>query len=187
MAIASQMMELNGQLPVWIATTDIDEVVTRLSTNPQHDTVYDVGDFATMYTRLDHTELKVAILGLHDFVLTWLSERYKRSDIVLDTTCGTWSEDNTDDPTRLGRGALARLLDDVIDNTYIVTGGNIYRQSVGIPMGGPASPELAILYCSYRELLHVRSARTTLRGIRWIDGIMLARKATEPSVLQLID
>ena len=124
MAIISQILERNGQLPVWIATTDIDEVVTRLSSNPQADTVYDVGEFATMYTRLDHTKLKEAILGLHDFVLSWLKDRYCRADFALDTITGKWLLDDDRDSTHRGRGTLARLLDDVIDNTYIVTGAD---------------------------------------------------------------
>ena len=54
-------------------------------------------------------------------------------------------------------------------------------------MGGPASPELAIFYCSYRELLHIRSTSLNLRGIRWIDDILLVRNIHEPSALHQID
>ena len=166
---------------------DIDEVIVRFASNSQPNTVYDVGDFATMYTRLEHTLIKEAILGLHDFVLSWLCERYQRSDFTLDIVNGSWKEEEHSQLTTHGRSALARLLDNVVDNTYIVTHGCIYRQCVGVPMGGSSSTELATLYCTYRELLFVRSTGIALRGIRWIDDIIYARSLQDVSVLHQIN
>ena len=54
-------------------------------------------------------------------------------------------------------------------------------------MGGAASPRLATLYCSYRELLHTQATRIALVGVRYIDDVLVARSANEPSVLQRID
>ena len=92
LAMVSQMQELDGQPPFWFATLDIDEVIARFSMNATPDSVYDVGDFATMYTRLKHELLKEAIIGLHDVVLSWLCDRYQRPDIVLDISRGSWCE-----------------------------------------------------------------------------------------------
>ena len=185
LAMVSQMQELDGQPPFWFATLDIDEVIARFSMNATPDSVYDVGDFATMYTRLKHELLKEAIIVLHVAVLSWLCDRYQRPDIVLDISRGSWCEG--DDSKLRGRAALADLLNDVVDSTYIVTSECVWHQDEGVPMGGPASPELATLYCTYRELLHVRATRQALKGVRYIDDVCFRRAANEASSLLTID
>ena len=124
---------------------------------------------------------------MQDLVLSWLCDRYRRSDVPLDINNGAWREEEHSQLTTHGRLALARLLDNVVDNTYIVTHGCIYRQCVGVPMGSSSSTELATLYCTYRERLFVRSIRIALRGIRWIDDIIYARSLHDVSVLHPID
>ena len=188
LAIVSQLREATGHAPFWIATLDIDEVVSRFTTQIPPNSVYDVGDFATMYTRLKHDQLKSAILNLHDVVLTWLYTRYQRHDLLLDIERGSWCEQECiANPALSGRDALARLLNDVIDNTYVVTASAIHRQVVGIPMGGCASSLLASLYCTYCEYLHVLATSTPIRGMRYIDDIIMLRLATDQSVLSLIN
>ena len=79
------------------------------------------------------------------------------------------------------------LLDAVIDNTYFYTVHGIHRQVIGIPMGGSAFSLLATLYCSWRELLHVSAFHCRLNMFRYIDDLIAARMATDPSFLQYID
>ena len=49
----------------------------------------------------------------------------------------------------------------VIFETYILFGGNIFRQVKGIPMGGNASPLIADLYLSWCEYIYIKNLTRT--------------------------
>jgi hypothetical protein len=89
--------------------------------------------------------------------------------VYLDLRSGSWKSDAPH--SNNGRAALIDLLNGVIDNTYLYTVDGMYRQTIGIPMGGCASSLLASLYCSWRKLLYV----SALDGITSATGVMPAK------------
>ena len=177
---------LKGNPAFWFSTLDIDEIIVGVNSKPESwaGSVFDTGDFATMYTRLPHDKLKEAIIGLYDHASEWFRQQYSQA-VYLDLRAGSWKADNP--PSNNGRAALIELLNAVIDNTYVYTVDGIYRQVFGIPMGGCASSLLASLYCSWRELLYVSAHRCSLNMFRYIDDLIHARKPLEPSILLCID
>jgi hypothetical protein len=188
LSLVSQMGVLAGEPPFWFATLDIDDVIVSVTSEAHAwaGAALDTGDFASMYTRLPHAMLKEAVMGLHDHARSWLVARYGRDDITLDLHRASWTQDTVPSTTR-GRDALARLLDDFVDNTFINTGSVVLRQRVGIPMGGAPCPLLSTLFCSWREFLFVRTTRRALNLARFIDDSLSARRPYEPPVLTAID
>ena len=138
---------LKGSPSFWFSTLDIDEITVGINSKIESWTgsVFDTGDFTTMYTRLPHDKLKEAVIGLYDHASEWFRKHYSQA-VYLDLGSVSWKADNP--PTNNGRAALIELINAVIDNTYVYTVNSIYRQVFGIPMGGCASSLLASLYCS---------------------------------------
>ena len=105
LATISQIKEHEDQPPFWFAAIDIDEVTVRFASSSRPNTVFGEGYFATINTRLEHTLIKGANLGLHDFVLSWLCDRYQCYDFTLDIGNGSWREE---EPSQLAyHGPLA--------------------------------------------------------------------------------
>ena len=50
---------------------------------------------------------------------------------------------------------LIDALEFVLYNTYVQFGGNLFKQILGIPMGGNASPFIADLYLAWNEDLRI--------------------------------
>jgi hypothetical protein len=76
---------------------------------------------------------------------------------------------------------LVALVEQLIDNIYVVYGGQVYRQTIGIPMGTDCAPFLANLYlfaCEHRWIrTQVREGRVALarqfrRVSRYIDDLL---------------
>ena len=56
-------------------------------------------------------------------------------------------------------------LDYILDNTFVTFGDQVYRQTLGVPMGFACSPMIAVLMLCYYELRGLRDI-VTLAGTR---------------------
>ena len=52
------------------------------------------------------------------------------------------------------------MISHVLDNSYVIHNGTVYRQVTGMPMGVNCAPQFANLYCGYYELCYM--VRTTV-------------------------
>ena len=97
-----------------------------------------------MYTRLPHNAIKTKVSEA-------LQEAFSFKNILrLESS----------DPTRFPSLALAecqKLLEFCIDSSFIALRGYIWRQTIGIPMGGNASSDIANLYCYRVESAYIDS------------------------------
>ena len=68
----------------------------------------------------------------------------------------------------------------LIDNVYIKVGNNVYRQTVGIPMGTDCAPQLANLFLFHYEYLYMKNlmhdnlcmAKKFGNTVRYIDDLL---------------
>jgi hypothetical protein len=60
-----------------------------------------------------------------------------------------------------------------LDNVYFTLGTAILKQIIGIPMGSPLSPALAIIICAYSEHKFLTSISTYkyLTAVRYMDDL----------------
>ena len=73
----------------------------------------------------------------------------------------------------MDRFDVKQILVHVMDETYVAFAGNIFRQIMGVPMGGNASPLIADLTLSMMEFTYCQShARNNVIAVRYIDDIL---------------
>ena len=71
------------------------------------------------------------------------------------------------------------LMEDVIDNAFVMFAGRMFRQTRGVPMGGNCSPMMADLCLTVMEHRYIMSAPTSVQYglryvVRYIDDILVA-------------
>ena len=129
-------------------------------------------DFATMYTRLEHTKIKknvrIAVNEARDYLAIQMSRDGRRTQASLQDLMSTEE--------------IMALVDFVVDNTFFCTNnGTIRRQKIGIPMGTNSAPELANLTLYVDEAKYIdeieASQGTLMAGLyafnfRFIDDIL---------------
>jgi hypothetical protein len=87
------------------------------------------------------------------------------------TSLGTSS--NTDGFVNFPLTSIRQVVKFDLENATFTIGDKILRQTVGIPMGSPISPVLAILVCAYSEHLSLcdrqKHQRRKVHGVRYVD------------------
>ena len=115
-----------------------------------------------MYTELEHSEIKEAIL--------WLILKFKKRFGIRMTLkirkrlCKYNPEKQTN--VVLGNNAVSQkkyftltmnqlisIVNFDLDNTFFRVGTRIFKQTKGIPMGSNSSPALAYLICEYYDII----------------------------------
>ena len=161
------------------------------------------GDFATMYTTIPHLDLVLKIEQCVREAALWHSDqegvssnrvcfqlagnsdcvfgsRSPRSEDVFDSTFKVFSVETT-----------MALVNFLVTNTFILNGGVLRRQKVGIPMGTNCGPVLANLYLyAYESAFidrlrrnHPAAARAFHMTFRLIDDVL---SVGNPSLLDYI-
>ena len=76
--------------------------------------------------------------------LAFASKGKKR--LAVYGTRAKWTASATAGTHNLGEEELGNLIDLLVDNIYVVYGGEVSKQDIGIPMGTDCAPFLANLY-----------------------------------------
>ena len=117
------------------------------------------GDFVTMYTTLPHEDLIMRVGGLVDAACVYEKSvrRSSRGLYLCERSDGTFSWGKAKGPC-YEDGKLKYSVQDVkyliafvVNNTYVMNGGVLRRQVIGIPMGTNCAPLLANLYLASCE------------------------------------
>ena len=160
------------------------EVVDKLNTINKLTSIHSF-DFSTLYTNLPldlvYTEL-CYIIDLH-------YDRYSKSGnqyINVNTYFNNATLSSTPGgPTYFDRNKLKKSLKFLLFNTYIKFGSYIFKQILGIPMGGNASPLIADLFLLSLEFKFMKNlvdsknkdnlllAKTLSNNSRYIDDILV--------------
>jgi hypothetical protein len=141
-------------------------------------------DFSTLYTNLPHDDIKESLNKL----LIKMFNTKKQNHILVNskrnhaTFSDSQSYDNNKQYKRYTLDMVIESLSFILDNTYIQFAGEIYRQIIGIPMGGNACPFIADLYLAWKEFVYVtdlvekkknfKLAKSLNNNCRYIDDII---------------
>ena len=85
---------------------------------------------------------------------------------------------------------LYEIIDFALENAFFRLGWYIIKQIVGLPMGDPISPTLAILYLSFDEHLYKLPPFvdiTRLLIVRYVDDIFRLLMTNDLSLIQIVD
>ena len=140
---------------------------------------FDSYDFATLYTNIPHNALKNNIRSLvHEAFKIWgakyiIVDRHGNENWSLESALSTVC-------VSVSKSKLVEWAEYLIDNVYINVGNNVYRQSIGIPMGRDCAPQLANLFLFHYEYLYMKNlmrdnlcmAKRFSNTLRYIDDLL---------------
>jgi hypothetical protein len=129
------------------------------------------GDIKQMYTELKHDSIMSAIV--------WLTSEFYRTTRRSEVTVPMHARHGAHKGMAYGPNFVTFTLKDIenivefdISNAYFKTGSQMLQQKIGIPMGSPISPMLAIVFCAFYECIHeVKQIHSSnkVRGSRYVD------------------
>ena len=103
-------------------------------------------DFSTLYTTIPHAKLKERLKDL--IFNSFFSKNGKRrySYLVLKGDSAYFVKEDADANIKYTETQVIQMLEFLIDNIFVECGGQIFQQTVGIPMGTNCAPLLADLF-----------------------------------------
>lgn len=100
-------------------------------------------DFSTLYTSIPHQKLKNELNFIVTKAFTGMNKRF----IKVSKVQATWSNmKKRSDAVYINCESLIKMIDWLIDNTYVTIGDQTFKQIIGIPMGTDCAPFLANLF-----------------------------------------
>jgi len=135
-------------------------------------------DFSTLQTSIPHVKLKEEIKLLVENAYNGMNKKF----IKVTKSRAYWSNSKTTHTLAVTCNELTHMIEWLIDNTYVIVGNQVLRQTIGIPMGTDCAPFLANLFLfsyEFRYLNNLLKQRnfTVLnkfrRCARYIDDVLL--------------
>ena len=138
-------------------------------------------DFSTLYTKIPHNKLKDKMASFVKKLYNCVKHSSKAANFICcsdKSNTAYFSKSRSNDNISLDSDELCNLINVVIDNSYIVYHGIVYRQVIGIPMGTNCAPFLANIFLhvyeyEYLQLLinqgHVVEAKKLAHTFRYQD------------------
>lgn len=138
------------------------------------------GDIKQMYTELNHDFIMEAVDWLLDIIRAQ-KRRQESTTIAVPRRGKKWmGMGKSHNPHAFVNFTLLSLRNIVkfdLANAYFTVGTHVMKQNIGIPMGSPLSPALAVIVCAYSE--HLYSKKQTaqgyfplVRGLRYVDDAL---------------
>lgn len=157
---------------------------SRTTRKPVHLSTY---DFTSMYTTLPLEDLKLRIGKLlKDIFRARFDSNRVKFLIVCEDDTFEWITGNRRPKSSREKifsvDQLMGMLGQLVDNTYVTFGGQLWHQVIGIPMGTNCAGFIANLYCFTYELDFLRRivhkklwdvARQLLNCSRYIDDLLV--------------
>jgi hypothetical protein len=136
----------SGINQMWILKNSKDLLSYLTSTSISRVNAIKTFDFSTLYTTIPHSKLKERLKKLifGSFFNKNGTRRY--SYLVANRNSAYFVKETTESSTKYTEVQIVQMLDFLIDNIFVECGGQIFQQTVGIPMGTNCAPLLADLF-----------------------------------------
>ena len=145
-----------GVNQMWILKNSKELLEHLQSPNFNHITSIKSFEFSTLYTTIPHQKLKsrLATIIRNSFIHKNGNRRYKF--LVLGREGPYFVKEHSDSKNKYTEDDIINMLEFLVDNIFVVFGGKVFQQIVGIPMGTNCAPLLAdiFLYSYEAEFIH---------------------------------
>ena len=133
---------------MWIIhnSSEIHKDIYELNQKDKNKTI-DTFDFSTLYTMIEHADLKEAM----QFIIDKAYYGSRKEFISIYNNSANWTHSPKQTTTSVTNIELFEIICYLIDNIYFRCGERVFRQKIGIPMGTDCAPFLANLYLYYHE------------------------------------
>ena len=118
-------------------------------------------DFSTLYTTIPHQKLKSRLAAIirNSFIHKNGNRRYKF--LVLCREGPYFVKEHSDSKNKYNEDDIVNMLEFLVDNIFVVFGGKVLQQIVGIPMGTNFAPLLADIFLYSYEAEFIQSLLST--------------------------
>ena len=118
-------------------------------------------DFSTLYTTIPHQKLKsrLATIIRDSFIHKNGNRRYKF--LVLGREGPYFVKEHSDSKNKYTEDDIVNMLEFLVDNIFLVFGGKVFQQIVGIQMGTNCAPLLADIFLYSYEAEFIQSLLST--------------------------
>ena len=151
----------SGANQMWILKNSKELLEHYQSPNFNHITSIKSFDFSTLYTTIPQQKLKSRLTTIIriSFIHTNGNRRYKF--LVLGREGPYFVKEHSDSKNKYTEDDIINMLEFLVDNIFVVFGGKVFQQIVGIPMGTYCAPLLADLFLYSYEAEFIQSLLST--------------------------
>ena len=171
----------SGVNQMWILKNSKELLEHLQSPNFNHITSIQSFDFSTLYTTISHQKLKsrLATIIRNSFIHKNGNRRYKF--LVLGREGPYFVKEHSDSKNKYTEDDIVNMLEFLVDNIFVVFGGKVFQQIVGIPMGTNCAPLLADIFLYSYEAEFIQSLLSTRKKklasqfnftYRYIDDVL---------------
>ena len=131
------------------------------SPNFNHITSIKSFDFSTLNTTFPHQKLKSRLAAIirNSFIHKNGNRRY--NFLVLGRKGPYFVKEHSDSKNKYIEDDIVNMLEFLVDNIFVVFGGKVFQQIVGIPMGTNCAPLLADIFLYSYEAEFIQSLLST--------------------------
>ena len=151
----------SGVNQMWILKNSKELLEHLQSPNFNHTTSIKSFDFSTLYTTIPHQKLKsrLATIIRNSFTHKNGNRRYKC--LVLGHEGPYFVKERSDSKKQYTEDDIVNMLEFLVDNIFVVFGGKVFQQIVGIPMDTNCAPLLADIFLYSYEMEFIQSLLST--------------------------
>ena len=153
-------------------------------------------DFSTLYTSIPHDQLNDNLTNFVNRIFDIKDKKYILCNEYLKKAYFSDSDKYNNSYFRFTKQELLDCIYYIIDNSFVIFGGQVYKQIIGIPMGISAGPHIANIYLhqfehEYFKVLYESNDKVALKNMAHIfrfqdDLLALNDSGYLESVLSLI-
>ena len=103
-------------------------------------------DFSTLYTNIPHSKLKSRLAELIRNAFRFNNGKKRYEYIVVGYKSTYFVKDHSEAKNKYTEDDIVIMIEFLIDNIFVESGGVIFQQVIGIPMGTNCAPLLADLF-----------------------------------------
>ena len=131
----------------------VREAIFRRNNLPNNVNNVSSFDFDTLYTSLPHSEIKATLAKIINNAFDYCGKEFIRVSYFKAYFSDSDSRNSNHDI--FNRADVIKLLNFLVDNSYILYKGKVFRQHTGIPMGIDPAPFMANLFLHYYENTYI--------------------------------
>ena len=102
--------------------------------------------FSTLYTTISHSKLKDKLRELVQLCFIKKNGQRRYKYLVLGRDRSYFVKIHSDSTKKFSETDIIMMLKFLIDNIFVIFGGHVFQQTVGIPMGTNCAPLLSVLF-----------------------------------------
>ena len=138
-------------------------------------------DFSTLYTTIPHSKLKYRLTQLIQQSFSTKKGHQRYSYIVVKHNYAYFVKGDSDAKQKYTCQYIVSMLNFLIDNIFVEFGGQVFQQTIGIPMGTNCAPLLADLFlytyeADFMQMLQKSGAKNQCSKFnftfRYIDDVL---------------